>query len=196
MYFHNPPPIDSIFGISANLLGVVSTVCLGILAIFGEQIRNAIFKPNLQPADNPVKTLQLTPFRKSDGLIYNEKFSFYRLPIKNFGNSTAREVRVLLTYTQTVKDFIPVPLSWTHWSKSTRDVSVGETAYLDVLRKREALEDIEFCWPPEAGTPVEQKLSIFDPRHGDLILQFYERDRTVGTVRLRFSKEDNLLKIV
>ena len=47
MYFHHfllqdPKVIDSIFGISASLLGVIGTLILGILAIFGEQIKNNI----------------------------------------------------------------------------------------------------------------------------------------------------------
>lgn len=190
MYFHHPQP-DNIFGIPISLLGVIATTILGVLAIFGEQIRSFLFRPNLREADSPVKTSQLTPFPKSDGFIYHENFLFYRLPIKNVGRASAREVRVLLTYMKSVDNFIPVPLNWTHWNKSTRDISVGETAYLDILKKREALSDIEFCWSSEAGVPVEPRLKVFDSNLGDFLLQFYERDRKVGEIKLHFSAENS-----
>jgi hypothetical protein len=195
MYFHHPQP-DSVFGISTALLGVISTTILGILAIFGEQIRSYLFKPDLQPADNPVRTSQKIPWRKSDGLIYNEGFIFHRIPIKNAGKATAREVRVLLTYIKSVENFIPIPLNWTHWNKSSRDISVGETAYLDVLQKRDVLTDIWFAWSGETGMPVEPTLSTFNPELGNLRLEFYERDRKVGDIVLNFSSEKDELKIV
>lgn len=196
MYFPHPQPIDGVLGISSDFLGVVTTTILGILAIFGDQVRNLIFRPNLQPADKPVMTVQLTPFKKSDGAIYNEKFLFHRLPIKNIGRVSAREVRVLLTYTQTAENFIPVPLNWTHWNKSTRDISAGETAYLDILKKREVLTHIEFCWSSEAGTPVEPRLAVFDPRLGSLHLEFFERNRKVGDITLQFLKDKGELRIL
>jgi hypothetical protein len=187
---------DSIYGIPISLLDVILTTILGVIAIFGEQVRSCIFRPNLQEADNPIKTSQLIPLPKGDGCTYHESFLFYRLPIKNTGSASAKEVRVLMTYEKHVEDFIPVLLNWTHWNKSTRDISIGEIAYLDIFKKHKDSSGIEFCWASEVGSPVEPKLKVFDPCLGDFLLQFYERNSKVGEIKLRFSAEKYQIEII
>ncbi len=167
-------------------ISAIGTISLGAIAIFREQIQNIIFKPKLIPIEI-VKTYQRTGMHNS---------IFQRLIIKNIGRRAAREVRVLLTYKNAPKNFIPVPLAWTHWQKSSRDISRGEPAYIDVLQKeRETNENYDFCWPRENGKPYEKNLKEFNPDYGMLRLELFERDRKIGDFFLNFSKEKDLLEI-
>jgi hypothetical protein len=171
----------------ATLIGVIATLILGVLALFGNQIKGYWFKPNLKPIES-VRTSQL---------INNEEYIYHRLIVKNIGWVAAREVRVLLTYLKPLKNFIPIPLRWTHFSKSSsRDIARGEPAYVDILRKKGVERIYYFCWAPETGSN-DPLLSVFNPEYGNLRLEFFERDRKIGDILLEFLelKNDDKLKI-
>lgn len=155
IHFH-PRAIDNLFGISSgllgvivNLLGVITTSLLGLIAIFGEQIRSYFFKPKLV-FDGFKKTSQRIPVPSpyEKGQYIEEDHLFQRLIIRNIGKIRAKEVRVLLTYEEgnreELKNFIPIPLNWTHYNKSSRDISRGEPAYVDIFEKKRVKKFINF----------------------------------------------------
>ena len=186
--FHDPKIVDSIFGISASLLGVIGTLILGILAIFGDQIRKIILKPKIKGVE-PIRT-----FQENETQIH----IYQRLIVKNIGSVSAKEVRVLLTYLDGSKteNFIPFPLNWTHWNKTTRDISRNEPVYIDVLSKTDIGRPYKFCYSQEVGIPWEPDLINFDTAKGNLRLEFYERDNKVGSIILNYSKKEDKLFIV
>lgn len=164
---------------------VIGTLILGFFAIFGEQIRKSLFKPQLKPIEM-VKTTQR---------IGSDNFVYQRLIVKNVGNNAAEMVRILLTYIKVPKNFIPIPLAWTHYNTAARDISKSEPAYIDVLRKQEGSEKYAFCWTPEVGIPYEKLLAEFNPDQGNIRLEIFERDRKIGDITLKYKKEADELSI-
>ncbi len=199
MYFNHIPShsnfyhksIDSIFGISANLLAFFGTLFLGALALFGDQIRSLIFKPNLYP-------VELKKTSQSDG---SEDYIFHRLIIKNVGRFPvfkiqAKNVRALLTYRKVPKNFIPIPLRWTHLNEAvSRDIPPGEEVYLDIIHKKINDQKYKFCWSPGTGSndPV---LKYFEPSNGHLRIEFFERNQMIGDIYLKYLEDKDLLEVV
>ena len=169
----------------AEWMGIIGTFILGALAISGDQIRKSIFKPNLQPVEI-IKTHQR---------IGKDVFVYQRLIIKNTGCCAAKEVRILLTYKEVPGNFIPIPIAWTHWRTLARNISQNEPAYVDVLRKENETSNYDFCWSPEAGIPYEKSLREFNSKFGDLRLEFFEHDRKIGDITLKFSINKDILEI-
>jgi hypothetical protein len=190
LLIHDPKIFDNIFGISVNLLGVlatcISTLILGGLAIFGEQVKKIFLKPKIMGVESK-RTFQQ---------VGNREYIYNRLIVENIGRVSAKDVRALLTYFDGPKaeNFIPFPLNWTHWNRTTRDISRGEPAYIDILFKlREDPGPYRFCYSQETGTPYERDLTHFDTRKGNLRIEFYERDSKIGDVILLYlEKEDEL----
>lgn len=166
-------------------IGAIGTLILGVIAIFGEQIRKLLFRPKLMPVE-VVRTEQ-----KVGGSI----FIYQRLIVKNVGLAGAKGVRILLTYSSTLRNFIPVPIAWTHWQTAARDIAQHEPAYIDILRKETGTDIYSFCWPFENGIPYEKLLLGFDQKHGDIRLEFFEHDQQVGDIILEFLNEEDVLKI-
>jgi hypothetical protein len=193
MYFHHhllyePKIIDSIFGISGTLWGVIGALFIGILALFGDQIKKFLFKPEIEGIE----------FKKTFQQVRDEIYIYHRLIVKNIGYVVAKEVRVLLTYLDAsqAENFIPAPLNWTHWNTRTRDISRGEPAYIDILVKINTREPYRFCWSYEVGTPYESDLIFFDISKGNLRLEFYELDSKVGDIVLNYSEKEDRLVII
>ncbi len=174
---------DLTAGDVVNLLGIL---ILGGLAIWGDQLKKLLFKPNIRPVES-VRTNQ----RRSDGTAD----TYQRLIVKNDGKVAANNVRVLLTYIEPRKNFIPVPLNWTHWNTVARDISRGEPAYIDVLCKRPAEAKYCFCWSHETGAPIEPILTSFEETQ-KIRLEFFERDHKIGDVMLGYDKNDDQLKVL
>jgi hypothetical protein len=184
--FHDPKVTDSIFGVSATLIGVMGTFVLGFLALFGDWLKKILFKPEIKGVE----------LKKTFQEIENQIYIYHRLIVKNIGSVSAKEVRVLLTYFDSSKaeNFIPAPLNWTHWNTTTRDISRKEPVYIDVLCRADTREPHRFCYSCEVGTPLEPDLVNFDISKGNLRLEFYERDNKVGDIILTYlAKEDKLV---
>lgn len=206
-YLH-PKVIDSLFGISSGLweviitlLGAIMTLLLGIIAIFGDQIRSHYFKPKLV-FDGFKKTFQLipmpSPYKKGEYITENHLFQ--RLIVRNRGNIRAKEVRVLLTYEEgnreELKNFIPIPLNWTHYNKSSRDISRGEPAYVDIFQRKDNEKIYKFCWSHETGYSIEPLLMNFRPEYGNVRLEFFEHDSKIGDIHLKYVEDEDVLEVV
>lgn len=187
-------PLDSIFGISAALWGVIATLIVAIIALFGDQIKNRLFRPNIQPVE-PVKTPQ----------IYNNATVIYhRLIVKNARKASwffwfpnqAKDARVLLTYRKLPKQnsFIPIPLRWTHFNTITRDIPPGEEVYIDIFGKVEGEQKYRFSWAPGVG-PGGEELDYYNPQYGDIRLVFFEQHQKIGDIYLGFDSEKDTLVI-
>ena len=170
---------------SIEWIGAVGTLILGTLAIFGEQIRKLLFRPKLMPVE----------IIRTEQEVGGSIFIYQRLIVKNVGLAGAKGVRILLTYSSTLRNFIPVPIAWTHWQTAARDIAQHEPAYIDILQKEKGTEIYSFCWPLENGIPYEKLLFGFNPKHGDIRLEFFEHDQQLGDISLEFSNEEDVLKI-
>lgn len=181
--------VNSFWPLIISAISAIGTIILGALAIFGEQIKKIIFKPKLF-AVNIVRTEQSIGIGKNNLI-------FQRLIVKNIGKSIAKEVRVLLTYEISPKNFIPVPLAWTHWKTSSRNIHQDEPVYIDILQKEGGYPNYNFCWPFEIGKPAEILLKEFNSDYGKLRLEFFEENvGKIGDFYLNFSKKEDILKIV
>jgi len=197
-YYNHLKSIDSFLGISGSLwgavvamLGVIATVILGFLAIFGEQVRKCLFKPNIQAVDG----------KKTEQLIGNDTYIFQRFIVKNSRKNRgipyqAKDVRVLLTYRNLPKNnnFIPIPLRWTHFNKSPeRNIPPDENIYVDVLYQKKGENKYKFCWAP--GTSSEEpELSDFNCEWGDIRLEFFDENGAIGDIYLRYDLLTDILK--
>lgn len=208
MHYFHPEAVDNLFGISSSLwgvlftfLGVIATLLLGAIAIFGDQIRNYCFRPKLV-FDGFKKTSQLipapSPYKKGEYI--TENHIFQRLIVRNSGRLRAKEVRVLLTYEdgnkKELENFIPIPLNWTHWNKSSRDISRDEPAYVDVIERKDDEKTYKFCWSYETGHSIEPLLMNFKPEYGNIRLEFFERDSKVGDIYLKYIGNEDVLRVV
>ncbi len=161
----------------------IATIFAVIVALFGERFWRWFEEPKLSP-------VEIVPTPQT----HNGRVNTYqRLIVKNIGRRVAKEVRVFLTYENAPSGFIPIPLNWTHWNKSTRDISAGEPAYIDVLC-RAGDGPNRFCWSHEAGTPSEPLLVEFDPDQGNLRIECFEHDSKIADIKLSFNERS--LKIV
>ncbi|MFA6076785.1 MAG: hypothetical protein WC735_01775 [Candidatus Paceibacterota bacterium] len=175
--FSDPKVIDSFLGISGTLWGVVGTLVLGILAIFGDQIKKYFFKPKIRG----VEIIETWQENHEEALIYK------RLIVKNIGKAPAKDVRAMLTYTDGGKlNFLPVPLNWTHWNTTTRDISQHEPAYLDIMCRQLSDSQYKFCWSLQVGQPLESDFIYFDTQMRNIRIEFYERDNKVGDVYMQY----------
>lgn len=172
------------------MISALGAISVGFLAIFGEPIRKFFLSPCLQPVE--IKSTM----QKVNG----EDHRLHRLIVKNVGLSAAREVRVLMTYDKNneppQENFIPIPMGWMHWRQPSRDVSRGEPAYVDVLRRKEGAEKYNFCWAETLAGSSDPLLDLYDPNYGNIRLEFFERDRKIGDVTMSYSAEDDVLRII
>jgi len=145
------------------------------------------WKPKIQPNDEPIKTSQT---------VGDITFVYQRLIIKNIGSVSAKNVRVLLTYEKSPENFIPIPLNWTHWNKSSRDIPKGEPAYIDLLRKPGSYPNYQFCWAFDVGFSTESILMDFKPELGNIRLEFFDDHGKVGNIKLQFSPKEDKLKVI
>ncbi|MEX1064140.1 MAG: hypothetical protein WD898_02185 [Candidatus Paceibacterota bacterium] len=191
-YFHNSQPIDSLFGLSGNLLAFFGTIILGILAIFGDSIKNLILKPKLRPVEIK-RTIQGDGTRDSvmHRLIVKNIRRFYLFGIQ------AKDVRAILTYRNVPSNFIPIPIRWTHFNNDIpRGIPQGEEVYVDLIhRKKDTTDKYEFCWAPGTGSS-DPMLKYFEPKNGDIRLEFFESSQKIGDIYLRYSDDSDKLEVV
>lgn len=171
-------------------VAALGTIGVGFLAIFGEPIRKWLLPPRLSAVE----------IKSTYQRCNQDKYRYQRLIIQNIGLSAAREVRVLMTYAKNgeppPEDFIPIPLGWMHWRGPSRDISRSEPAYVDVLKKKEGEEKYNFCWAEGLAGSSDPLLDKYNPEHGNIRLEFFERDRKVGNVTLRYSSGTDKLEII
>lgn len=172
------------------MVSALGAIGVGFLAIFGEPLRKCLLPPCLSAVE----------VKSTAQRINLDIYRYQRLIVKNVGLSAAREVRVLLTYDKNgnppPEDFIPIPLGWMHWREPSRDISRSEPAYVDVLKKKEGAERYNFCWADGLAGSSDPLLDEFNPEHGNVRLEFFERDRQIGDVTLRYSNDNDKLEIV
>ncbi len=174
-------------------------VALGIGLLGIKEIRAYIFSPKITPQE---RKLQKTEQKNKDG----ETFVYQRLIVKNSGQrfgGSANDVRTFLTYENgnqpELKNFIPIPLRWTYFSTFSRDISQGEPAYLDICAKKKGNDIYGFCWASDtAGSGSKSGvLENFDPKLGNLRLEFYERNGgRVGDMTLQYCDTEDCFKVI
>ncbi|KKP40955.1 MAG: hypothetical protein UR31_C0037G0003 [Parcubacteria group bacterium GW2011_GWA2_33_14] len=151
-----------------------------------QSLMKGFWKPKIQPNDEPIRTSQT---------VGDITFVYQRLVIKNIGSVGAKNVRVLLIYEKAPENFIPIPLNWTHWNKSSRDIPRGEPAYIDLLRKPGSYPNYQFCWAFDVGFSTESILIDFKPELGNIRLEFFDDHGKVGNIKLQFSAKEDKLKV-
>ena len=99
------------------------------------------YKPEL-------KIVDFGPFKQASNL------KVWRIAIKNCGNEVAKNVQADVTKIydkgQERKNFLTVPLQWTHLNSESRDISIGQIVYLDFF------DDI----PGTHGSPASVNHSV------------------------------------
>ena len=111
------------------VIQVIASIIIGFIAIFGERIRNFLFKPKYQ-----FDVLQ------TEQKISGETRDYKRIKISNMGRRKAKNVKLFLEEILDIKDgtivvrenFIPMPLAWTHGDYSSRNIVANESAFIDL----------------------------------------------------------------
>lgn len=177
------------------MLSAIGTLLLAFVAFFGiDEIRSLFFRSHIRP--NELKLIRTA--QKKGTLIY------HRLIVKNLRwigwrpGKPAKDVRVLLTYVKSPAEFIPIPLRWTYWSKSLRDISKGEPAYLDVICYDVIEKKYKFCWSKKDTVSSDDPLlKYFNPKYGDIRLEFYERSGgLIGDMTIKHFAESDYFKVI
>ncbi len=109
-----------------QLLGIIASVFIGIVAIFGEKIRGFIFKPKLS-----VGIENIFPYYSLSQFESGSKFHIYRMIIKNEGNADAKNVQVYLNKVEqkgadgkfaTHTNILPINLNWSYQESGNTSV--------------------------------------------------------------------------
>lgn len=153
-----------------------------LIAIVGERVRDWAFHPEIR-AQDVVSTVQ-------------DRFIVTRLLVKNEGSVSARDVEA---YVEEIfeggnkrKNFVPVPLRWTHGQArggtlAVRDIHAKQPSYLDVVdvRPTELAEKFALllCVSVEAALKYED-LSRLWPGQSTLIIAVYNASGRVTKIRL------------
>lgn len=108
---------------------IAATVSALIIAIWGKSLGSLFYQPNVILRDK-LMNIQTNTAGKKQGQT--------RLLFENIGNMTAEDVEVYVLNVYDVdqprKDFLPVPLSWTHDGRSRRSFHPRQFGYLDFSR--------------------------------------------------------------
>lgn len=166
---------------------------VGIGAIMQAQIIRWFFPPELCFKETkPVPQIEFIEKREvsdiiSNGILkYTEiKYTMYRIAVVNNGHAPARDIRALVTGID-----LPLNLYWTHINKITRDISCGETAYLDVIQENNG----KFKFYP-LGHMInlpEYEFSSIGPK--EIKIEFFEKDGDLQSVKLKFDPVAKALK--
>ncbi len=167
------------------LTNIPSIVALTI-AVFGESFRKKYIKKSRLVVERATVNVQGT----------HGDETVYRLLIKNKGIYRATDVEVdvesIHDNGRLRKNFLPVPLGWTHARAMgvtvTRSIHPMQSVYLDVchyLTKKE-LEWLKLCL--KAGAEV-QNYSNLNPGSSVLILRIYQDSGQTQTIKVRINWE-------
>lgn len=186
------------FGISSAgwaAISAIGTLLAVVAALFGDQIRNFLFKPRLVFSSAlPIPQKQLVTIMHGKDKIERElEYTMYRLLIKNIGFAPAANVRALIIAKDNSPLPLPVPLTWTHHDVDARDISRFEPAYLDILQ--ELGENFLFYSQRDKLINLpEYKLS--NDSLTVLEIAFYESNRTLQSVLLKLDPRNKTLVVV
>lgn len=196
-YFSTQPKvIDSFLGFSDTFWGVLASVILGIIALFGDRIRRHIFKPNIQPIQAEKTSQQIggETYVYQRFIVKNARRKWFRFLLPN----EATCVHVFLTYerVENLPNFIPLPLAWTHFETKTRDTPPGEEVYVDLFRKKIGEEKYQFCWAPQTGSE-DETLKYFDSdgKRGRIRLEFFDSTQKIGDFYLKYKNEEDIVVV-
>ena len=150
-------------GSHAEWLGILGTLTASItalaIAIWGERLKNwGGYKPVIVLIDK---------FENTQENEAHQKQGHTRLVFENIGRGTAEEVEAYVTKiydnNNERRNFLPVPLSWTHDGRSVRNFHVNQFRYLDFCRI-DNIEDKKFTpnlvLVAGAGIPAYQKIEV------------------------------------
>ena len=125
-----------------NLLASIAIAAIAIFAATWSDVwRHKFLKPKLKFSDVPkipqTALVEIPEYNTRHQLIGKEideqEYSMYRIMVKNMGSAPASDVRASILSINSELP-LPIPLNWTHINKHTRDISVNEPVYLDVIQ--------------------------------------------------------------
>ena len=134
---------------------------------------------------SPVKNISDNAVGVRHGTGFWYKLKYFRIAIKNKGEVTARDVEVSLESIEKRKNFIPIPLNWTHINSIKRNISPGQTVYFDVFCTKENDND-----NPIITSPIGfhgKKMSQLSLGHNKLIIKLYQDNGKTRTIDLKIN---------
>lgn len=171
---------------------VVTTVGI-FLALFKNEVVKLFIHPDVEIV-NWIPTVQ-TPWPSMEG----SALKLTRLLVKNNGGDVAHEVEIQITKIVDPdglerRDFLPVPLSWTHDGRSRRQLLIKQSAYIDFCIEDNTQNSPRFVLA--AGQGVYNYEVICE---GDTELQLTVSERN-GTkkylVRIRYQADAPEIKVL
>ncbi|MBI2621991.1 MAG: hypothetical protein HYW63_05110 [Candidatus Levybacteria bacterium] len=162
---------------------IIASLTALVIAIWGRGLKRLGYKPKIEIVD----------------LIQNNQnpsLDLWRLVIKNSGNDTAKKVQVDIVEVfddgnKVRKNFLPIPLRWTHLDTESREILPNQTVYLDLFEhinrgkditnlqfflrfgSRYAQEIKDFCFLEEGDSKIN--LKIFQESGDSLEITIYAK---------------------
>lgn len=171
---------------------IASMVAL-FIAICGDALRKFFIRPSLVFSNVDVIIQKETvPLMKLGGMYY-----MYRLLVKNENGifiAPAENVRASIIFAN--KDLpLPIPLTWTHIDKDTRDISKGESAYLDVIQASVDPYKHKF-YSKIDGIISSPEYTLKNVDKTKIKIAFFEKNSELKTVDLELDPVEKTLKLL
>lgn len=132
---------------------IASLTALFIAGGGGRFLSSLFYKPKLS-------VVAFRRFKQKDEL------AVWRILIKNEGNDTARDVQADIEKVydegRERKNFLTVPLQWTHLNEEKRDILLKQTVYLDIFDEILRFEGSPAHKSPQIRFRTRFGLEIFD----------------------------------
>ena len=186
-----------------TLIAVVVALGLGVFGPYiAEWWREKIEKSNLIVLGDEALITNQENFDPDNHLVPGQVLNVVRLAITNDANFKAKSVEANIEEiewdSEKRKDFIPMPLLWTH-RQSIRDIYPHQTVYLDILYIRhnpELVGEQDILFAVATGQDIDN-LSKFNP-YGEskISIKLYQESGQITMIRANiFCKNLNVIKV-
>ena len=174
------------------LIGVGTILAVGVallLARWGDSIKN---KPKI--SINATHIVITSQNYQNGG-----KLQIYRCVLKNDGQAPIKNIRCVLENIEegTInnfkqrKNFISVPLNWTHFGMS-REIAIKEEAYIDVVQIYfgDQIEHFfRICWAQGLGFPDEPSISRLSFDNDYILYLVFYSEKLIGKVKIKLKHD-------
>lgn len=174
-----------------SLSPLIASIVALIIAIWGDNIRRIFIKPFLIFSE-----VEAVPQINSS---LGTTHMMLRLAVKNKNNfftAPARNLRASITYIKNGEISLPMPLTWTHIEKDSRDISKGEVAYLDVIKYNPSDSSFYRFHSKMDGLIGLPEYFLSRNEKTEIRISFFEENSELKTVRLELNPKSHRLKVI
>ena len=185
-------------------LNFFASMAIAIIAIFAatwsDVWKHKFLKPKLRFNDVPkipqTALVEIPEYNTRHQLIGKEieeqGYSMHRIMVKNIGSAPASDIRASIISINSELP-LPIPLNWTHIDRHTRNISVNEPVYLDIIQEYDEEFNI-YGWPRHLINLPGYRLSKTEV--SKITIGFYESSRALERVELAFNPQTREVVVI